>query len=90
LFDGKTINGWHLYNKGKVASAWVVKNGELKCDPMILDAEREDLVTDKEFENFDLKFEWKISKEGNSGVFSTLSKERIFQKLGHLVQNISC
>jgi hypothetical protein len=28
-----------------------------------------DLVTDKEYENFDLQFEWKISKAGNSGVF---------------------
>jgi len=26
-------------------------------------------VTDKEYENFDLQFEWKISRAGNSGVF---------------------
>lgn len=78
LFDGKTSNGWHLYNKGKVASAWVVKNGELKCDATITDVEREDLVSDNEFENFDLKFEWKISKEGNSGVFfNVIEKEDI-------------
>jgi hypothetical protein len=44
---------------------------------MILDAEREDLVTDKEFENFDLKFEWKISKKEIAVFFSTLSKEDI-------------
>lgn len=78
LFDGKTSNGWHLYNKGKVASAWVVQNGELKCDASISGVEREDLLTDKEFENFDLKFEWKISKEGNSGVFfNVIEKEDI-------------
>ncbi|MGR3809747.1 3-keto-disaccharide hydrolase [Jiulongibacter sp. NS-SX5] len=69
LFDGKSTHGWHLYNKGKIPSAWVVKRGELICDPKIFDAEREDLVTDKDFENYHLKFEWKISKEGNSGVF---------------------
>jgi hypothetical protein len=28
-----------------------------------------DLVSDKEYENFDLSFDWKISKAGNSGVF---------------------
>lgn len=78
LFDGKTSKGWHLYNKGKLASAWVVQNGELKCDATISGVEREDLVTDKEFENFDLKFEWKISKEGNSGVFfNVIEKEDI-------------
>ncbi len=27
-----------------------------------------DLVTDKEYENFDLKLEWKISEAGNSGI----------------------
>ncbi len=69
LFDGKTTNGWHLYNKGKVKSAWTVKNGELLCQPDVFNVEHGDLVSDKEFENYDLKFEWKISKEGNSGVF---------------------
>jgi hypothetical protein len=27
-----------------------------------------DIVTDEEFENFDLKLEWKIAKNGNSGI----------------------
>jgi len=27
-----------------------------------------DLVTDEEYENFDLKLEWKIAKNGNSGI----------------------
>lgn len=68
LFDGKSTNGWHLYNQGKIASVWVAKNGELKCIPG-LEAAHGDLVTDGKFENYELKFDWKISKEGNSGVF---------------------
>jgi len=24
LFDGKTMNGWHLFNKGAIPSAWSV------------------------------------------------------------------
>jgi hypothetical protein len=24
LFDGKTMNGWHLYNRGNIPSAWSV------------------------------------------------------------------
>lgn len=68
LFDGKSTDGWHLYNRGKVASVWVAKDDALYCDA---DSKREqgDLTSDKEFENFDLQFDWKIEKMGNSGVF---------------------
>jgi hypothetical protein len=68
LFDGTTTDGWHLYNRGKVPSAWIVTNGELYCKP---DGKLEhgDLITDKEYGNFDLQFEWKLIKYGNSGVF---------------------
>jgi len=69
LFDGKTTNGWHLYNKGIVPSGWIVQNGELYCKADAQNVEHVDLVTDKEFRNFDLRFEWKISHAGNSGVF---------------------
>ncbi len=69
LFDGKTTDGWHLYNKAKVASSWMVENGELFCNTDSMGIEHGDLVTDKKYQNFDLKFEWKISKAGNSGVF---------------------
>lgn len=68
LFDGKTLNGWHLYNEGDVSSVWVARDGELRCLPGT-DARHGDLVTDQDFENYELSFDWKISKEGNSGVF---------------------
>lgn len=68
LFDGISTKGWHLYNKGKVPSSWTVDSGQLICriDPLL---EHDDLLTDNEYENYDLKFDWKISKGGNSGVF---------------------
>ncbi|WP_316843023.1 DUF1080 domain-containing protein [Pedobacter gandavensis] len=68
LFDGKTLDGWHVYNQGKISSSWVAQDGELRCLPGT-DAEHGDLVTDQEFENYEFQFDWKISKEGNSGVF---------------------
>jgi hypothetical protein len=68
LFDGKSMDGWHLYNKGKVRSAWMVKDDELYCSPDS-GITHGDLVSDQEFENFDLSFDWKIAKAGNSGVF---------------------
>jgi len=69
LFDGQTTNGWHSFNNDTVLPAWKVKNGELVLR-ITEDGERGwDLVTDEEFENFDLRLEWKISKGGNSGIF---------------------
>ncbi|WP_316736507.1 DUF1080 domain-containing protein [Pedobacter aquatilis] len=68
LFDGKSTKGWHLYNQGKISSAWLAINGELRCVPGTA-AAHGDLVTDEKFQNYELRFDWKISKEGNSGVF---------------------
>ena len=69
LFDGKTMNGWHLFNRGSIPSAWSVDSGMLVCNPHAKDVKHGDLVTDKVFQDFDLQFDWKISKAGNSGLF---------------------
>ena len=69
LFDGKTMDGWHLFNRGSIPSAWGVDSGRLVCNPHAKDVKHGDLVTDKVFQDFDLQFDWKISKAGNSGVF---------------------
>lgn len=65
LFDGKTTNGWHSYGQATIGNGWKAIDGELKLDASQKDA---DIVTNEEFENFDLKLEWKISKNGNSGI----------------------
>ncbi|WP_121354193.1 3-keto-disaccharide hydrolase [Flavisolibacter nicotianae] len=70
LFDGKTTSGWHTYNKTGVGSAWKAEDGVLHLDAK---GKKEglqggDIVTDQEFENFHLKYDWKIAPNGNSGV----------------------
>lgn len=62
LFDGKTITGWHSYHKTGVVG-WSVEDGTLTSD-----GSGGDLVSDKEYENFDLEFEFKLPKGSNSGV----------------------
>jgi len=72
LFDGKTTAGWHTFHKAQVGDAWKVDSGALHLDA----SQRAnyqtkgggDVVTDGEYGNFDLKIEWKISKNGNSGI----------------------
>lgn len=75
LFDGKSTNGWHLYNNGKIDSQWIAKNGELYCNTNF-HLEHQDIISDSEFENFDLYFEWKISPGGNSGVFMNVVERK--------------
>lgn len=76
LFDGETTNGWHTYGKSVAGAAWEVDNGTLHLD--IKDKDREDrgdLVTDKEYENYHLKLEWKISEGGNSGIIFNVHED---------------
>lgn len=68
LFDGKTFNGWHSYNQKKVNGSEIA-NGEIT----VLGAPApqgvsNDLITDQEYENFELSVEWKMSAGGNSGI----------------------
>ncbi|WP_010518909.1 3-keto-disaccharide hydrolase [Croceivirga radicis] len=71
LFNGKTLDGWHLYNNPDSTnySAWQVKDGMLYCNPTDESKVRGDLVTNRPFKDYELNFEWKISARGNSGVF---------------------
>jgi len=72
LFDGKSTVGWHSYGKDKAGSRWTVTNGTIYFDTEKKESpdgkSGGDLVTDKEYENFHLKLEWKISRNGNSGI----------------------
>lgn len=66
LFDGKTTNGWHTYGKSHATKGWKAENGVLRFDPKEKDGG--DIVTDKEYSNFHLKLEWKVSPKANSGI----------------------
>lgn len=65
LFDGETTRGWHVYGK-QGAPGWTVEDGALVG---LGSREGGDLVSDEEFQSFELSLEWKISPGGNSGVF---------------------
>ncbi len=81
LFDGKTSNGWHEYNKKGASSVWHAKDGALICDQEVKKTEPADLVSDKTYSNFDLRFEWKISKAGNSGVFINVVEDTAYARV---------
>lgn len=76
LFDGQSMNGWRFY-KNKENNSWEVLDGTLHCKPFIEngDNKRSDLITNEQYENFELAFDWKISAQGNSGVMFRVSEE---------------
>ena len=49
------------------AEPWEVVNGTIQADGQGSDASGY-IVTDKAYENFELSWDWKISKGGNSGL----------------------
>ena len=68
LFDGKTTKGWHTYLRDTVGSKWQVKDAALVFDPSQPQSGGGDIVTNDEYENFELNLEWKVSKGSNSGI----------------------
>lgn len=73
LFDGETSEGWRGYKKDSFPSAWKIVDGTIHMIGSgrgeAGDLEGGDIIYDKEFQNFTLKLEWKISDGGNSGIF---------------------
>ena len=70
LFNGKDLKGWHSYGETKPGNSWQIEDGTIALvkDSKSVEADFADLTSDKEYENFDLKFEWKLDTCGNSGV----------------------
>jgi hypothetical protein len=64
LFDGKSLAGWRTYKAAEPKPQWQVVDGALTLTA----GGGGDLITRQQFADFDLRWEWKIAAEGNSGV----------------------
>jgi hypothetical protein len=76
LFDGKSLDGWRFF-KNQANNSWEAIDGMLHCKPFdeVKENKRSDIMTNDEYENFELAFEWKISSQGNSGVMYHVTEE---------------
>jgi hypothetical protein len=82
LFDGQTTQGWRSFKKASFPEkGWVVEDGWLHC----LGKGGGDIITDAEFDNFELRWDWKLAPAGNSGVKYFVLESRP-QLLGHEYQ----
>lgn len=93
LFDGKTLDGWRAIGSATVPEhLWRVEDGSIRKVntgevASLSDgqpAEGGDLMTVDTYDNFDLRFEWKVSESGNTGLKYNVSEEMSTQYLtGH-------
>ncbi len=70
LFDGKTTTGWRGFKQaGFPARGWRVEGGELRFVPSEgKEPGPGDLVTEDEFDSFELSLEFRLAPGGNSGI----------------------
>jgi hypothetical protein len=77
LFDGKTAAGWRGYKAeaGKMPPSWKVVDGSLVSKPAAGETLGH-IVTDEQFDNFELAWEWKMAPGGNSGVMYRVTEAK--------------
>lgn len=64
IFNGKDLSGWKSATGGAPGAGWKIEEGGVlhRAD------KGGDIISDKEYADFELEFDWKISKGGNCGV----------------------
>jgi hypothetical protein len=67
LFDGKTLKGWNG------SGGYVVKDGAIVCDPSAKGGGN--LYTEKEYGDFELRFEFRLEAGSNNGIGIRTPKE---------------
>ena len=78
LFDGKTLDQWKDYNGEELTMPWHVVDGciQAKGDGSDLAGY---IVTKKQYENFILDWDWKLSHGGNSGMIYHVVEDPYFK-----------
>lgn len=78
LFDGKTLDGWRDYNGDSLIQPWTVVDGCIQAAGDGSDLSGY-IVTDREFDNFILDWDWKLGYGGNSGMIYHVVEDPYFK-----------
>lgn len=70
LFDGETGEGWRGFRSAEFPDGWQVQQ-----DSLVRASGGGDLITERQFANFELRLDWKIVEGGNSGIFYRVDEE---------------
>jgi len=69
LFDGKSLSDWRGYRQNKVPANWQVVDGSLTSGGGTA------LVTEDDFKDFELVFDWKVGAGGSAEVYFRVSED---------------
>lgn len=72
LVDGPTLDGWRGYRQDGVPGGWSVEDGILSFDP---EGGGGDLITERAYQSFELRLDWRVGEGGNSGIFFHVSED---------------
>ena len=64
IFDGESLNGWSLLARKDATGSWQVRDGTLTVQ-----GRPGSLGTLADYGDFELRLEWMVGPQGNSGVF---------------------
>lgn len=70
LWDGKTLQGWHVIGKGD----WKIESGTIHGTSTKAEKEFGHLVTDRDYTNFTIRVKYKAVK-GNSGLYFRIAEK---------------
>lgn len=69
LFDGTSLAGWKGYKTTTAPAGWTVAGGVLtRSGP------GGDLMTVEQYGDFEMRFEWKVPQNGNSGIIYRIAE----------------
>jgi hypothetical protein len=80
LFDGKTFTGWRSFKGQDVSPAWKIADGSIMLDHSSGE-KGGDLLTNEEYEDYELSLEWKIDSCGNSGVIFNVVEDQKYNEV---------
>ena len=74
LFDGKTTAGWRGYGKPEFPNrGWVIEDG---CLHLLPNSNGGDIITQGEFTDYELEWEWRIAPKANNGLKYLVTESR--------------
>jgi len=75
LFDGESMQGWRNFKQESIGG-WEVSEGV-----MFTTGGGGDIVTERQFGDFELELEWRIESGGNSGIFFWVTEDEALDRM---------
>ena len=90
LFDGKSTNGWREFGKETFpAKGWKVENEILVHEKNEEDFRAGDIITVDQYDNFELKVDFRLTPRGNSGIKYLVVEDRVGTTVGKAQSAVS-